>query len=416
MTQPQLDVRPFQAIPRWLVRQLRPQIEAAVEELQQELSAGGAPADDGEVSRARERIVLGMRHFCDLIDDPRGGWERLMPFYLGIGREMVEEYRELGEMHQVLRRSAQALWRALTGKADELDLDQTTLHAVADAQFAYMDAVSAAITAGYENVAQSSAEALQRRRTRLLSLLLAEPDADTEAVAAASKEARWPLPKTVAVAVVHPREDTSLKSPLLLPSGLLVDLARAEPTLLIPDPDGPGRTRLLEPLLRDWVVAIGPTVAASRALESLRWAQDALVLTRRGIIPDRDLIRAADHVPTLVIFRAEGLIDNAAAARLAPLEALPEGQRERLTETLLALLEHNFNATEASARLHVHPQTVRYRLRHLEELFGDDLQDPHRCLEIEMILHAKFAGARATGTRPGARPGSGPLRPLALRG
>jgi DNA-binding PucR family transcriptional regulator len=96
-----------------------------------------------------------------------------------------------------------------------------------------------------------------------------------------------------------------------------------------------------------------------------------------------------------VIARAGELIDDAAATRLAPLGAVPPARRERLAETLLALLEHNFNAADASRRLRVHPQTVRYRLRHLQDLFGDDLRDPRRCLEMELILHARLVNRGA---------------------
>jgi sugar diacid utilization regulator len=175
---------------------------------------------------------------------------------------------------------------------------------------------------------------------------------------------------------------------------VLADAGRSEPLLLVPDPDGPGRRRLLDVLLADWVVALGPTMPTPRAAESLEWAQDALRLALRGVLPGAEVIRCADHVPTLAIFRAEELIDQVADLRLAPLRSLPPVQARRLGETLLALLQSNFNATEVGSRLHVHPQTVRQRLRLLEELFGDDLRDPQRCLEIEMILHARLAGSR----------------------
>ncbi len=56
--------------------------------------------------------------------------------------------------------------------------------------------------------------------------------------------------------------------------------------------------------------------------------------------------------------------------------------------------------TEAVAReLHVHPQTVRYRLARLRELFGDVLERPDGRFELEVALRA---GARYTG---GPEPG-----------
>jgi DNA-binding PucR family transcriptional regulator len=39
--------------------------------------------------------------------------------------------------------------------------------------------------------------------------------------------------------------------------------------------------------------------------------------------------------------------------------------------------------------LHVHPQTVRYRLARLRELFGSRLDDPDGRFELELALRAR---------------------------
>lgn len=38
--------------------------------------------------------------------------------------------------------------------------------------------------------------------------------------------------------------------------------------------------------------------------------------------------------------------------------------------------------------LDVHPQTVRYRLRNLESIFGDQLTDPENRFATEVVLRA----------------------------
>ena len=70
--------------------------------------------------------------------------------------------------------------------------------------------------------------------------------------------------------------------------------------------------------------------------------------------------------------------------RLAPLARLRPGQRDRIAETLLAWLQLGENAAEVAQRLHVHPQTVRYRMRQIHELFGDQLRDPDRRFELQL--------------------------------
>jgi len=42
-----------------------------------------------------------------------------------------------------------------------------------------------------------------------------------------------------------------------------------------------------------------------------------------------------------------------------------------------------------AAELDVHPQTVRYRLRQLRELFGDALEDPEGRFELALALRAR---------------------------
>jgi DNA-binding PucR family transcriptional regulator len=44
---------------------------------------------------------------------------------------------------------------------------------------------------------------------------------------------------------------------------------------------------------------------------------------------------------------------------------------------------------DVAVRLHIHPQTVRYRLRQLEKLFGDALHDPETRLDLILALRAE---------------------------
>jgi DNA-binding PucR family transcriptional regulator len=57
-------------------------------------------------------------------------------------------------------------------------------------------------------------------------------------------------------------------------------------------------------------------------------------------------------------------------------------------ETLLASLSSRAGAAAVAELLDLHPQTVRYRLRRAESLFGDRLRGPGIRLEFEMALRA----------------------------
>ena len=173
---------------------------------------------------------------------------------------------------------------------------------------------------------------------------------------------------------------------------------------LVPDPDGPGRRAQLEARLRGPsrrdrpgcpVAARGGSARRARARRS-GWR-------RRG-----------RSTPTDGLLDADGPLAGAAAERrpapgarpgrigaLAPLDGETAASRERLTETLLAWLRGRGRTEQVAAELHVHPQTVRYRLGRLRELYGDRLEDPDFRFELELALRS--GPPRQVGS-PHARP------------
>ena len=71
---------------------------------------------------------------------------------------------------------------------------------------------------------------------------------------------------------------------------------------------------------------------------------------------------------------------------LAPLGELRPAVAEKLQETLRAWLLHHGRREEIAAALFVHPQTVRYRMGQLRELYGDRLEDPQFILDATIAL------------------------------
>ena len=176
---------------------------------------------------------------------------------------------------------------------------------------------------------------------------------------------------------------------------MLADWTAADPCLLVPDPDGPGRQAALDRALRGRRAVIGPSVPLARAAQSLRWARHARALAQSGTLPGgrNGPVRCDQHLSTLLILADE---DLAAALRdrcLAPLARLRPAQRDRIAETLLAWLQLGENAAEVAQRIHVHPQTVRYRLRQITELFGDQLRDPGCRFELQLALRIRHLTA-----------------------
>lgn len=79
---------------------------------------------------------------------------------------------------------------------------------------------------------------------------------------------------------------------------------------------------------------------------------------------------------------ARSLVDGV----LAPVLELPEDDREVVLATARAWLAAGGSTSTAARHLHVHRNTVRYRLRRLEELTGRDLATPVDAAELHVAL------------------------------
>jgi DNA-binding PucR family transcriptional regulator len=128
---------------------------------------------------------------------------------------------------------------------------------------------------------------------------------------------------------------------------------------------------------------LGTTVAWGDAALSFGRARAALALAPAVSEP---LISARDHAGELLLRADAVLAAEFAAAELAPLSELSAGSRERLTATLAAWLDEQGRLGPAALRLGIHPQTARYRLARLRELFGDALDDPDTRFWLALAL------------------------------
>ncbi|QES51789.1 PucR family transcriptional regulator [Streptomyces venezuelae] len=255
---------------------------------------------------------------------------------------------------------------------------------------------------------------LDRARQGLFKALTRDRSPAEDTVAELARQAAWPVPEAVrAIALTSPGETQQLAG--MLDDGL-AGMAGGQPCLLVPSHDGDTRTPL-ENVLRGRLAAVGHPVPLRDTASSLRWALRLLALTPPRPGPDTRAVFVDDHLSTLLLLQDEPLAHALAARRLQPLADLTPRQSERLEVTLLAWLEGG-GAPEAAKALNVHPQTVRYRMRQLEKLFGSDLRDPGTRFELEMALRSRrLMAQRRQSSRTGRRgrpPLAAEFRPLGI--
>lgn len=391
--QPQAD------IPREFADALRPYLDVLAEEMIGEIQASVPEysRQSGAYARiVRHAVEEALAGFVNRVGDRGASRSRLLEVFRAVGSGEAAEGRPLDSLQSALRICARVAWRRLADESERLNLSRQRMCDIGESILVYLDEIAAAAAEGYSEAQVRVAGELELRRRRLLDLLVAHPAADSRAVADLARSVRWTMPRTLACVALAARAQGELPRPGL-PPDVLVDLDRSDPCMIVPDPEGPGRHSLLNAMAVDWTVVIGPAVTVGEAGLSLRLAGDTLALARRGVLDDRRVIRVSDHLATLMIFKDESLIQIMGRTRLEPLLALRPAQRDRLAETLLAWLQSG-NATEVAARLHIHPQTVRYRLRQATELFADQLGTSGDRFELEVVLRARAAGLTpATG-------------------
>jgi hypothetical protein len=99
-------------------------------------------------------------------------------------------------------------------------------------------------------------------------------------------------------------------------------------------------------------------------------------------------LETRDQVLEILIAGAPRLTGRLRETVLAPLQS---AEHQELLQTLEALVECRFDRTAASAKLHVHRNTLAYRLRRIEELSGVDLGSPRDLACVYVALAAEPA-------------------------
>ena len=401
----------------------------------------------------RTGVEEALRRFTTIVENPGADTDAGREVYVNLGRGEMRAGRSLDALLAAYRLGARVAWRRLAAAGERGGLSPRTLYTLAEAIFAYIDELSADSIEGYAREQAAAAGALQRRRQRLAALLVQEPPAAPATVEAAAANAGWRLPRRLIALVLEaegehpgggaaPGEQADRLALRLGPETLVALLVQEPPaapatveaaaanagwrlprtlSILVVEADdsSEGADRLalrlgpeavvahlpplnvalvpvplqrseLERAVREGRAALGPQVPWQEAAVSFARAREVLRLAEAGGIEgDDSLIVAESHKLSLLLGADTRLARDVADSALAPLAAETELSQERLGSTLDAWLRHRGRTEAVAKALHVHPQTVRYRLGKLRELFGSRLDDPDGRFELELALRAR---------------------------
>lgn len=382
---------PWADLPAGLGERMRPHLPPIVEQVIAAVRAEVPEYDRPLEGEFGVLISTGVEQALNQFVDLLGRDEKVeLGIYEVMGRAEYREGRTLDALQSAYRTGARVSWRAVAAFGEAHELDGPMMFRVAEAIFAYIDLLAGASVAGFAAEQSLREGSLQARRHALVELAVREPPATPDELERAAVRAGWRAPATVAVLITGGGDAVTLAR--RMPSDTIGAGLAEGGLLVVPDPDGPGRGTQIEAALRGHAAVLGPTVGWQALRTSARRARathELLVAGRLGLGGDAPrLVRADDHRLALLLAADPDLGAELIARRLAPLGEMTPAARTRAVETLRAWLDAHGDVPATAAALHVHPQTVRYRLTGLSEAFGGVLEDPAARLELALALRA----------------------------
>ena len=301
-------------------------------------------------------------------------------YRLGVGE--AHSGRPMDALLSAYRIGARVAWREMSAAAVADGLDAAMTAEFAELVFAYIDELTASSVEGHASALVQQDRMDERRRERLASAVIA--GRSEEVLRELAARAEWTPPRRLS-AVVLPSIRLGAVLSALGPNTLRAGEEPGEgggserTVLLVSDRRGALR------VLADREAYVGPArpwVTASSSYERAVRAITVGLGRGRGTVVDTE-----EHLADLVLASAPGELADLRAQVLAPLGKPGESAYERHVETLRSWLLHQGRREEVARDLHVHAQTVRYRMGQVRELYGDRLNDPDTVLHLLIALH-----------------------------
>ncbi len=347
--------------------------EEVVDAIQREVPGYSRPLS-GEFGRGvRSGTEIALRRFIgDQAEESRAIYRRL-----GYGEHRAG--RSLDALQSAYRVGARVAWRRMSQAATVAGASAEAQRTLAEAMFAYIDQLAAESIEGYAEAQLAEASDVERRRATLFATLTASPPPDASTLVAAAEQAGWSLPRTIACLAIS--GEHAARAGRRVSGNCLSNQIDDATYMVVPDPTTLEREAAAAAQQLELRIGLGPRVTLGEAHVSLRWARLA-----HELCGEIGTVVAEQRLADIALRGAGDVVAALRVRSLAPLAGEGERSRVRLETTLRAWLRHRGSQRAIASELAVHPQTVRYRLRRLRELFGAALEDPERRFELEIAL------------------------------
>jgi hypothetical protein len=366
-------------------------------------SGGVVPTDD-----LRESVRDNLVHILSrLAGHPKPGLEPPRT----TGRRRAEQGVPLPVVLHAYRIAGKFIWAAILAEAAGDDSTASALLDAASELWFIIDELSGEVTDAYRQTVDERARRNEQTRGAMLDVLLRGDPGDGSRLWECASVLRLPRHGTfVVVAAQAPRpggeaigraEDTLRARGVQ--SAWRVEVDAHVGVLVLTPRAGIDRICALLTELSTGPVGVSEPYAdleqTPAALRQARLARAAAAApSGPGAGPSGPVLVRHERVPVAaLIASAPDAAATVARSVLGAVLALPAPECDILLETLRVWFAEQGATSAAAARLHVHRNTVRYRLRRVEDLTERSLTRPtglaelHLALEATRILHLRGA-------------------------
>jgi hypothetical protein len=317
--------------------------------------------------------------FRSIVEGGGPAEEELEPFRES-ARNRATEGMPLEDLLHAYRLGGRMGWAALLEEAT--DEERPSLLAGAELLMDYIDRVSSVVAQTYLDERQALVSEEERRLRDLVECLCSTDPVDPGLRALAERiglplaEEYVPFAQSVegAGAGDHAQIASTLRSSgvLALTEGDRV-AGLAPRGWRVPEPDDP---RVL--------LAVGPISPRAELADALDEARLLVDLGRQLWLSGH--VSAEDFLPELLLARSPRIGGIVRRRALGPLESYAERRGSDLLDTLEAFIDSGLDRRAAAETLHVHPNTLDYRLKRAEELTGLSPGRPQDLLLLSLAL------------------------------
>ncbi len=394
--EPAVEPAQKSALPR-LAHALRSRMETMAAQIVRQVQEA-VPEYASPVGAPRHQVLTmaaqtAARHFLDDAEHLPGQARHVDEMFRRLGYTQAQRGHSLESLDATLRAATRWSWHYLAEFAVDQDLSSAELRELAEAVFDYLEHLRTQLAEGFDLERRVGMHERDTARARLFEIFLTDPTPrlgtgnslgiDDEVMRALAEAADWPVPDSVvAMAVSYYGDPPDMPSS----SGLLIHIEPRRTLIVCPSANQQKLVKQISRSAPGLRVAISWPVPPAESGSALRWCQRALDLVQLGIIAPTPVVDCAEHATQLWLHAEPSMRQHLCQELLRPLLAETPNSRSILSETLLTWVETRDSAPAIAARLDVHPQTVRYRWKRINELFGESLRDPEFVVQMTLVL------------------------------